>query len=789
MQISTRFNGKTLLSATAASAFSVLLAGCGLGGSNSAVSTIASGSPSTHGSGQPGIIAGKVRGGQNPISGSVLQLYAVGATGYTAGLAKPLIPLSAQTTSVNSVYIANGGSGYTSTPNITFSGGGGSGAAATAVLTGGSVTSVTVTNSGSGYTSAPTVTFDAAPNGGTTATGSALNVGSGNAVTDANGGFELPSYTCPSGSFVYLTASGGNPGSGQNNPAIALMAALGSCSYVLANAANEDVNMDEVTTIAGAYALAQFSLSSNFGTPLSSQPGAAGSTAPAVNLTTSSTNTQGVANAMAIANVLANVATGASPGNNLNGTATPEFWQVNTLANMLSTCVNSTGSASCSTLFSNVNIPAGTNPTTGKAYVAPADTLQAALYMALNPTLTQTQISNLYGLITANGAAFNPYASSAANVYDLSLAVAYNPVIPGTTTGVVAQPSSVSFDKYGNAWVSSQSTTASVPEYIVELDPTGNPIGAGTPAAGTAVLSSGGVASVTITIPGSGYAVTPLVTFAAPPAGGTTATGTAVLTSGAVSSVTITSAGSGYTTVPTVTFTPNYQINSYLVAGNPQPFTGWYTSVGGATALVGTFDTNNNYWVPDRVNDGVMIISGSGAAFTSGGYVTTTNGGNANDAGGKGASGYGIGTSATGGYCSDCNTIRPSSIVVDGNDNVYVATAAGTAGATTNSCATGEGNSATLTYAAGLITFVGGSGTNINYGREIGNPYYMALAPAVLDYAGGNSIPGSPFLYTLGFDDGGNAAGSSLPSTYAGLLNQYYTNTVPPSAPQDATRR
>jgi hypothetical protein len=61
------------------------------------------------------------------------------------------------------------GSGYTTAPTVTFSGGGGSGASATATL---SVSGVTITNGGSGYTTAPTVTFSA-PASGTTATGTA----------------------------------------------------------------------------------------------------------------------------------------------------------------------------------------------------------------------------------------------------------------------------------------------------------------------------------------------------------------------------------------------------------------------------------------------------------------------------------------------------------------------------------------------------------------------------------------------------------------------------------------
>jgi len=53
----------------------------------------------------------------------------------------------------------SGGSGYTSAPTVTFTGGGGSGAAGTANISGGEVTSITMTNNGSGYSSAPSISY------------------------------------------------------------------------------------------------------------------------------------------------------------------------------------------------------------------------------------------------------------------------------------------------------------------------------------------------------------------------------------------------------------------------------------------------------------------------------------------------------------------------------------------------------------------------------------------------------------------------------------------------------
>jgi hypothetical protein len=55
---------------------------------------------------------------------------------------------------------------------------------------------------------------------------------------------------------------------------------------------------------------------------------------------------------------------------------------------------------------------------------------------------------------------------------------------------------------------------------------------------------------------GTGYAVAPTITIAAPTAtGGQTATATCTILAGVVNTVTITYAGSGYTTIPIVTLT------------------------------------------------------------------------------------------------------------------------------------------------------------------------------------------------------------------------------------------
>ena len=76
-------------------------------------------------------------------------------------------------------------------------------------------------------------------------------------ASDANGNFGITSlYTCPSSStLVYLTATGGSPGSGTTNPQIALMAALGPCGSLTPSTF---IFVNEITTVAAVYALAPY---------------------------------------------------------------------------------------------------------------------------------------------------------------------------------------------------------------------------------------------------------------------------------------------------------------------------------------------------------------------------------------------------------------------------------------------------------------------------------------------------------------------------------------------------
>ena len=192
-------------------------------------------------------------------------------------------------------------------------------------------------------------------------------------LSDANGTFDITNtYTCPSASaLVYLVASGGNPGqaAGTNNAALSMMAALGPCGNL---SASTFIFVNELTTVAAVYALA----------PYMTSPSAIGS-APADALA--------LASAFTLASYFANTTTGTTPGTGVPAGTTVPVAQINTIADIISTCINSTGGVSgdttpCGTLFS-LTTPTGITPAT--------DTITTLLYLADNPSLNTAALFNL----------------------------------------------------------------------------------------------------------------------------------------------------------------------------------------------------------------------------------------------------------------------------------------------------------------------------------------------------------------------------------------------------------
>ena len=104
-------------------------------------------------------------------TGFTTNINAGGATINTNGYSAAWNPglAAGQTNQITGLSLATGGSGYTSEPTVTFTGGG-SGAAAQALIANGAVVGIVVTNPGTGYTSAPTIGFSGGGGSGAAAT-------------------------------------------------------------------------------------------------------------------------------------------------------------------------------------------------------------------------------------------------------------------------------------------------------------------------------------------------------------------------------------------------------------------------------------------------------------------------------------------------------------------------------------------------------------------------------------------------------------------------------------------
>ena len=263
-------------------------------------------------------------------------------------------------------------------------------------------------------------------------------------TSDSGGSFTFGSYTCPKGNpQTYITAVGGNAGAGTNS-AIGLLALSGPCNALTASTT---VAINELTTVAGAWALAQFT--DNTGQVIG----------------TSSTNATGLTNAIDLAQTdLADTSsgdpagfwannfvtdascTGGSPPTNCGG-----LERLDTLANILAACVNSTGpsSTACVTLFNN----AGSATTT----------LAAAHAIVTNPT---GNVASLFGVQgSPSGAPFQPDLTSAPS--DWTLGLEFSPSLAN-----IVAPQSIAIDASGDVWM-----TNIYGNSVTELTPSGGLVG------------------------------------------------------------------------------------------------------------------------------------------------------------------------------------------------------------------------------------------------------------------------------------------------------------------------
>jgi NHL repeat len=249
-------------------------------------------------------------------------------------------------------------------------------------------------------------------------------------TTDSNGNFSITGdYACTEGiSHLYVYAIGGDPGSGANSAA-GLMASLQSCT--IPNFSSIFVTVNEVSTVATAYALAGFAVdATHFSIP------------------NDALAATGMNNASKAVGNLETLSTGVALAAVPAGNGMVPQSEINTLANILAACINSTGpgSAACTTLFSNAKNGA----------VTPSDTATAALNIAHNPG---ANIANLYALQSATSP-FQPDLGSAPNDWTISLLF---------TGGGMAMPGQLAIDAAGNVWIGNVTT-------LSEFSPLGAPL-------------------------------------------------------------------------------------------------------------------------------------------------------------------------------------------------------------------------------------------------------------------------------------------------------------------------
>lgn len=254
-------------------------------------------------------------------------------------------------------------------------------------------------------------------------------------LSASDGGFVWTGdYSCTPGMQVYAYAQGG-AAAGVTNTASGLMAAMGTCPGAGNFNTTAYVWINEVSTIAAAYAFSGFATDA---THVSSS----GSALAQV----------GIANAFANAANLTSLSTGAALAVTPAGNGSAPQNAVNTLANILAACVGSNGpsSAACSILF----LSALSNGSFG---TVPSDTAGAAINIAHNPG---AQVSALFSIAPTA----TPFAPALFSVpTDFTLAVNF-------TGAGIDHPASIAIDSDGNAWVTNLARSA-----ISEISSTGVP--------------------------------------------------------------------------------------------------------------------------------------------------------------------------------------------------------------------------------------------------------------------------------------------------------------------------
>jgi hypothetical protein len=339
--------------------------------------------------------------------------------------------------------------------------------------------------------------------------GAALGTPLGTATTAADGTWAMggtspnPLTPCTNGNDeLYLVASGGAGGSSSqnvtSNTALVMTSVGGPCNNQFTNS----FNIDEVTTVATEYALSGFSTDYQH---VGTSPQSGTCPGPSCN----PGNSIGLTNAFATVTNLVNLTSGQAnsippayvtpPTNGIADvwSAIVPYDTINTLANVLATCVNASGGATdpaCTSLFS---FTGGTNslpPSQGHGVTSlvATNTADAALYIAENPGLPASSgwpNNNLVAVwsLPTGTVPFGPVLGVAPPDFTLALSFVGGG-LGGTTTTSVSRATQLTIDLKGGVWIVDSGHTN-----VASLSNLGTPLSPTTQLTATGALVAGGM--------------------------------------------------------------------------------------------------------------------------------------------------------------------------------------------------------------------------------------------------------------------------------------------------------
>jgi hypothetical protein len=331
----------------------------------------------------------------------------------------------------------------------------------------------------------------------------------GTTTTNSSGAFSFTSpAACTAGQQAYIVAGGGHTGSNSTNNAAVLMAALGPCSSLVEGSSGTVVVINEATTIAAAYALSGFMTTTgngssavvNISAPANNNAATAACTVTS-NVTTACA-ASGLAHAFLNAANLVNPTTGVPNTTVATGstiTATVPQMLINTLANTVQACINSSGTitgttAPCAILMTNTTPTELTSPT------APTNSLQALLYLAQYPSMVTTPTGTaapsaattaLFNLANSN-ATYAPALTAAPDDFTIGINYVLAPPSNASLSGGTTEISLTVKGTTGYTTASSLPTTTS---------------GSGTGMLLNIIASSGALTGGSVATAGTGYAL------------------------------------------------------------------------------------------------------------------------------------------------------------------------------------------------------------------------------------------------------------------------------------------